>query len=99
MLNQARARFSSTNYLKRSKVTVLMRSEAISKLSRTLPNFFDMTRPICWIAESFQSNVLVLAKPPPRLLVNYPEDAVRDPEAALAVYGFSLFMIRCMSDN
>ena len=34
-------------------------SEAFLKLSSTDANFFDMMRPICWMTENFQSNVLV----------------------------------------
>lgn len=93
MLNPERHWLASTNFLNWSKVILPMCSEATSKLCLTVVNFFEIIRPICWIAETFQSKVLALFRPPPSDLVKVPADfRVLWPEAAL--YGFSLLSSR-----
>jgi len=86
MLKPFRAWCFSTNLLNWSKVTFWELSEASSKLSLTDGYFFEIVRPIDWIAESFQSKVLVRPKPPPREDLKRSEDAVNLP--LLVAYGF-----------
>ena len=57
----------STKNLKFSNVILPLPYDALLKLSSKFENFFDKYSPICWIALNFQSKVLALLKPPPRV--------------------------------
>jgi hypothetical protein len=84
MLKPLKVLVFSTNFLNCSKVTFYSSSEASSKLSLSDPYFFERIRPICWIADSFQSKVLVCPKLPPKDLLNLSDEAVLEP---LVEYG------------
>lgn len=91
MLKPVSALLSSINFLNCSNEIFYKCSDAISKLSFKDEKFFERIRPICWIADSFQSNVLVWANPPPKDFVKLTEDMVAFPP--VKEYGFSLFTI------
>ena len=64
------------NLLNNSNVTFCILSEASSKLCLREGYLLERIRPICWIAESFQSNVLVDPKLPPKDLLKLSDEAV-----------------------
>jgi hypothetical protein len=66
MLKPERAWLLSTNFLNCSKVIFWNPSAAALYDWAGVANFFDNIRPICWMAETFQSKVLAWTKLPPK---------------------------------
>ena len=87
MLKPAKAWLLSMNFLNYSKVIFGSLSDAASKLSLIEPYFLERTRPICWMADTFQSKVDAEAKEPPNVFLKRSVEGV--PLCPLAEYGFS----------